>query len=95
VIRIGFPRQRLDNRQENRHISRMAGTSSSRIRTKHYRDSLRRRGLRPVRIWVPDLRAPDFKAAVERQCRLINAADKAENLMGWVENVSVLDDDAR
>jgi hypothetical protein len=71
----------------------MTGTNSSRVRTQRYRDGLRRRGLRPVQIWVPDFRAPGFKAEVRRQCELINAADRAENLMAWVEDVSVFDGD--
>jgi hypothetical protein len=68
---------------------------SSKLRTRRYRDGLRRRGLRPVQIWVPDLRAPGFKAEVERQCAVINAADRAEDLMGWVESVGIFDDDTR
>jgi Protein of unknown function (DUF3018) len=71
----------------------MTDKRSSRTRTQRYRDSLRRRGLRPVQIWVPDLRAPGLLAEIQHQCELINAADQAENLMAWVEDVSVFDDD--
>jgi mRNA interferase MazF len=68
-------------------MGRMVDKSTSRVRTRRYRDGLRRRGLRPIQIWVPDLLAPGSKAEIERQCKLINAADQAENLMGWIEDV--------
>jgi hypothetical protein len=71
----------------------MAGPPSSRVRTQRYRDALRRRGLRPVQIWVPDPRAPGFAAEMQRQCERINAADRAEHLMDWIEDVSVFDED--
>jgi hypothetical protein len=74
-------------------MSRMAGFETSSVRTQRYRDGLRRRGLRPVQIWVPDTRAPGFAAEIRRQCKLINAADRQENLMAWVEDVSVFDED--
>jgi Protein of unknown function (DUF3018) len=73
----------------------MGEAPTSKVRTRRYRDGLRRRGLRPVQIWVPDLRAPGFKAEVERQCTAINAADRAEDLMSWIEHVSIFDDEAR
>jgi hypothetical protein len=34
-----------------------------------------------------------LRAEIQHQCELINAADQAENLMAWVEDVSVFDDD--
>ncbi len=71
----------------------MTGSASSSARTRRYRDGLRRRGLRPVQIWVPDIRAPGFAAEIQRQCERINAADRRDNLMAWVEDVSVFDED--
>jgi hypothetical protein len=49
--------------------------------------------MRPIQIWVPDPRAPGFAAEMQRQCELINAADRAENLMAWIEDVSTFDDE--
>jgi hypothetical protein len=71
----------------------MATRSSSTTRTAHYRANLRRRGLRPVQIWVPDTRAPGFAAEARRQCAQVNQTDRAERLMEWVEQVSMFDDD--
>nr|WP_255492119.1 antitoxin MazE family protein [Polaromonas sp. E10S] len=35
-------------------------------------------GLRPVQIWVPDTRRPDFAEECRRQCRLAAQADMAD-----------------
>nr|WP_294546238.1 antitoxin MazE-like protein [uncultured Rhodopila sp.] len=71
----------------------MVGTTSFSGRTRRYRGVLRRRGLRRVRILVADVRAAGFAAEIQRQCERINAADRQENLIGWVEDVSAFDED--
>jgi hypothetical protein len=71
----------------------MVDPAPSSVCARRYRDGLRRRGLRPVQIWVPDIRAPGFAAEIRRQCEHINAADRRDNLMGWVEDVSIFDED--
>jgi hypothetical protein len=71
----------------------MTASTPSSARPRRYRDGLRRRGLRPVQIWVPDTRAPGFAAEVQRQCERINAADRHGDLMSWVEDVSAFDED--
>jgi len=38
-------------------------------------------GLRPVQIWVPDTRRPDFGAECQRQSRLAAEADRADTDM--------------
>ncbi|MDA3919642.1 MAG: antitoxin MazE family protein [Salinisphaera sp.] len=58
----------------------MAGVNS---RVQKHRDALRMAGLRPVQIWVPDTRRPDFLEECRRQSRLAAEADKA--------NASILD----
>jgi hypothetical protein len=37
------------------------------IRGKSTRERLRRHGLRPIEIWIPDVRAPSFNAEAHRQ----------------------------
>jgi hypothetical protein len=44
-------------------------------------DELRRAGLRPVQIWVPDTRRPGFTAECRRQCRLVANADQADGAL--------------
>jgi hypothetical protein len=72
----------------------MSVRPTSSRRTARYRENLRRLGLRPVQIWVPDTRLPTFPAEARRQCELVNAADQADRLMDWVEDVSEFDEDA-
>ena len=50
-------------------------------RVQKYRDALRTAGLRPVQIWVPDTRRPDFEEECRRQCRLVAQADKVDTSM--------------
>lgn len=43
---------------------------------------------RPVQIWVPDVRSPDFAGEAHRQSALVAAADRASDDMDFVEAVS-------
>ncbi|MBS0439579.1 MAG: antitoxin MazE family protein [Proteobacteria bacterium] len=47
-------------------------------RVQKHRDALRMAGLRPVQIWVPDTRRPDFAKECRRQSRLAARADGAD-----------------
>ena len=58
-----------------------------------YRAQLRARGLRPVQIWVPDTRAPGFAAEARRQSRLVDSDGEFAEVMGFLENLSVFDED--
>jgi hypothetical protein len=43
-------------------------------------------GLRPVQIWVPDTRRPDFAAQCKRQSNLATQADMADpDLLGFMD----------
>ncbi len=66
---------------------------TSRDRTTRYRQTLREKGLRPVQFRLPDTRAPEFASEVRRQCARINATDRADGMMDWLEQVSVFDED--
>lgn len=47
-------------------------------RVQKHRDALRKAGLRPLQIWVPDTRRPDFAEQCRRQCRHVMQAESAE-----------------
>lgn len=57
---------------------RLAMAVSVTARVQKRRDALRMAGLRPVQIWVPDTRRPDFAAECSRQSRLVAQADMAD-----------------
>ena len=53
-------------------------TAHVNARVQKRRTALRLAGLRPVQIWVPDTRRPDFAEECRRQSRLVAAADAAD-----------------
>jgi hypothetical protein len=57
----------------------MAATVAVRVQKR--RTALRMAGLRPVQIWVPDTRRPDFAAECRRQSQLAAQADAADVAM--------------
>lgn len=59
-----------------------------RERVSAYRARMRAQGLRPVQIWVPDVRSPEFAHEAHRQSKLVAAADRASDDMDFVEAVS-------
>lgn len=59
------------------------------IRGNAYRARMRAQGLRPVQIWVPDVRSPQFAAEAHRQSTLVASADRNSDEMDFVEAVSV------
>jgi hypothetical protein len=70
----------------------MATTSSSksasRDKVRAHRERLRRHGLRPIQIWVPDVRSRTFTRAARRQSRLVAASRfEAEN-QAFVDAIS-------
>ncbi len=44
---------------------------SSRDKGRAHREKLRRQGLRPIQIWVPDVRSPEFAAEAHRQSLIV------------------------
>ncbi len=47
-------------------------------RVQKHRDALRQAGLRPVQLWGPDTRRPDFAQECQRQCLRVAQADGAD-----------------
>jgi len=62
--------------------------SSIRRRVADYRARLRRQGLRPVQIWVPDVRAPGFAAEAHRQSALAAASPYEPEDQAFVDAIS-------
>jgi hypothetical protein len=60
--------------------------SEVRKRVAAHRAELRRRGLRPIQIWVPDTRAPGFAAEARRQSRLVAAEEDFDEVMDFIES---------
>ncbi|MGF7208015.1 hypothetical protein GGE65_002593 [Skermanella aerolata] len=68
--------------------------SSVRHRVRTHRAQLRAMGLRPIQIWVPDVRSPDFKEEVLRQSRAVAACPDAAETMNFLEDIQDFGDEA-
>ena len=69
----------------------MAGATRrkpSRDKVRKHRARLRQRGLRPIQIWVPDVRAPGFKAKAHRQSLAVAASPRAAADQAFIDAVS-------
>ena len=60
-------------------------------RVQKRRAMLRKAGLRPVQIWVPDTRRPDFAVECRRQSHLAAMADVADTGMQHFMNEALAD----
>lgn len=62
-------------------------------RAAEHRKRLRQQGLRPVQIWVPDVRAPGFAAEAHRQSALAAASPYEADDQAFVDAISSFRDD--
>jgi Antitoxin MazE-like len=62
--------------------------SGTRDRVRAHRDRLRAQGLRPLQIWVPDVRSPAFAAEAYRQSRAVAGSDVGAEDQDFVDAIS-------
>ena len=67
--------------------------ASTRDRVREHRQRLREQGLRPVQIWVPDVRAPEFVEEAHRQSAVIAVSEHEAEDQAFVDAISVDWDD--
>jgi Protein of unknown function (DUF3018) len=66
----------------------------SRVKVREHRERLRRQGLRPIQIWVPDVRAPAFRSEARRQSLAVAASSRAQEDQAFIDAVSTSIDEA-
>ena len=67
---------------------------TARERVRAHRARLRRQGLRPVQIWVPDVRTPEFAAAAHAQSAAVAASEHEADDQAFVDALAAdLEDD--
>jgi hypothetical protein len=66
----------------------MAGQSSSRAKVNAHRARLRAMGLRPIQLWVPDVRASSFKAEAHRQSLAVARSASAHGDQEFIDAIS-------
>jgi hypothetical protein len=65
---------------------------SSKSKVQAYRARLRSMGLRPIQIWVPDVRAASFKNEAHRQALAVAKSVHAAEDQAFVDAISDWDD---
>jgi hypothetical protein len=65
---------------------------SSREKVQAHRDRLRRQGLRPIQIWVPDVRSPEFRLEAHRQSLNVALSAQEHEDQEFVDHVFDRDD---
>jgi hypothetical protein len=66
-------------------------TKSSREKVRRHRERLRQQGLRPIQIWVPDVRAPSFRDQAHRQSLAVAESAMAYEDQAFIDAASELD----
>lgn len=61
-------------------------------RVREHRRRLRAQGLRPVQIWVPDVRSPEFPREAHRQSAAVAGSRHAQDDQEFIDAIS-LDDE--
>lgn len=57
-------------------------------RVQKHRDKLRKRGMRPVQIWVPDTRRPGFAEECKRQSLLVKNDKQETDVLGFLDDAA-------
>ena len=60
----------------------------SRTKVRRHRDRLRAQGLRPIQIWVPDVRAPSFRSEAHRQSLAVAVSAHAHEDQEFIDAIS-------
>src|ERR1700738_152979 len=66
----------------------MPASRPSRDKVRAYRERLRRQGLRPLQIWVPDVRSPGFAAEAHRQSLAVANSPYAREDQDFIDAVT-------
>lgn len=72
-------------------MSSIAKPKPSRVKVSEHRARLRAQGLRPIQIWVPDVRAASFKAEAHRQSLAVATSADAVSDKAFIDAVSDID----
>jgi len=67
-----------------------SNSKPSRVKVREHRERLRRQGLRPIQIWVPDVRSPSFRSEAHRQSAATAASAHAKEDQAFVDAISAI-----
>lgn len=69
-------------------MARKSRAKPSQMKVRRHRERLREQGLRPIQIWVPDVRASSFKTEAHRQSLAAAASGHAQEDQAFIDSVS-------
>jgi hypothetical protein len=72
-------------------VSESNRSKSSREKVRAHRERLRQQGLRPIQIWVPDVRSRAFKAEAHRQSLAVAESRHEREDQEFIDIISELD----
>ncbi len=80
--------ERPPRRNNATHAEGEAVRDALRRKVHHHRARLKAKGLKPVQIWLPDVKAASFRAAARKQARAIAASTAEAGDIGFVEAIA-------
>lgn len=75
------------------HVTCVMAKSRVSERVRSHRQRLRAQGLRPVQIWVPDVRAPEFAAEAHRQAVAVASSKHAVDDQAFIDAAGLDDEE--
>lgn len=69
-------------------MARASEAKPSRVKVREHRQRLRSQGLRPIQIWVPDVRSPAFLDEAQRQARAVAASPMEVADQAFIDAIS-------
>lgn len=69
-------------------MSPRAQAKSSRDKVQAHRKRLRQQGLRPIQIWVPDMRSPKFVTEAHKQSLAVAKSSHARQEQEFIDAIS-------
>jgi hypothetical protein len=67
--------------------------AENRRRVEEHRARLRKQGLRPLQLWVPDTRSDGFAAEARRQAEAVRGSGFAEEDQAFIDRISELSEE--
>jgi hypothetical protein len=67
--------------------------AATRRKVREHRQRLRAQGMRPIQIWVPDVRSPEFAAEARRQSLLVAQSPEEAEIQAFIDSVTEWPDD--
>jgi hypothetical protein len=70
-------------------MATLVSPKTSRLKVRKHRERLRAQGLRPIQIWVPDVKAAAFRTAARRQSKAVANSLHAQDDQAFIDAVSI------